>query len=61
MCLCLLVCVAVCAVVTTADGVIEEEHAEEPDYTGEYHKPESEDPHHEQELGFEDGKFNFIL
>ena len=54
-------CVAVCAVVAIADGVIEEEHAEEPEYAGEYREQEPEDPHHEQELGFEDGKFNHIV
>ena len=54
-------CVAVCAIVAIADGVIEEEHSKEPEYAGEYREPEPEDPHREQEVGFEDGKLNFIL
>ena len=51
----------VCAVVAVADGVIEEENAEE--FGDQYREPEPEDPYREQELpeGFEDGKFNLIL
>ena len=50
-----------CAVVAVADGVIEEENAEE--FGDQYREPEPEDPYREQELpeGFEDGKFNLIL
>ena len=44
-----------------ADGVTEEENAEE--FGDQYRKPEPEDPYREQELpeGFEGGKFNPIL
>ena len=47
-----------CVVVAVADGVIEEENAEE--FGDQYREPEPEDPYREQELpeGFEDGKFN---
>ena len=50
-----------CAVVAVADGVIEEENAEE--FGHQYREPEPEDPYRKQELpkGFEDGKFNLIL
>ena len=50
-----------CAVVAVADGVIEEENAEE--FGDQYREPEPEDPYREQELlkGFEDGKSNLIL
>ena len=51
----------VCAVVAVADGMIEEENAEE--FGDQYREPEPEDPYREQELpkGFEDGKSNLIL
>ena len=51
----------VCAVVAVADGVIEEENAEE--FGDQYRELEPEDPYREQELpkGFEDGKSNLIL
>ena len=42
-----------------ADGVTEEENAEE--YAEQYHEPEPENEYREQELGFEDGKFNPII
>ena len=42
-----------------ADGVTEEENAEE--YAEQYREPEPENEYREQELGFEDGKFNPIL
>ena len=50
-----------CAVVAVADGVIDEENAEE--FVDQYREPEPEEPYREQELpeGFEDGKFNLIL
>ena len=50
-----------CAVVAVADGVIEEENAEE--FGHQYREPEPEDPYRKQELpeGFEDSKFNLIL
>ena len=50
-----------CAVVAVADGVIDEENAEE--FGDQYREPEPEEPYREQELpeGFEDGKFNLIL
>ena len=46
---------------SVADGVIEEENAEE--FGDQYREPEPEDQYREQELpeGFEDGKFNLIL
>ena len=49
------------AVVAVADGVIEEENAEE--FGDQYREPEPEDPYCEKELpkGFEDGKSNLIL
>ena len=51
----------VCAVVAVADGVIEEENAEE--FGDQYREPEPEDPYCEKELpkGFEEGKSNLIL
>jgi hypothetical protein len=44
-----------------AEGVTEEENAEE--YAKQYREPEPEpeNEYREQELGFEDGKFNPIL
>ena len=50
-----------CAVVAVADGVIDEENAEE--FVDQYREPEPEEPYREQELpeGFEYGKFNIIL
>ena len=50
-----------CAIVAVADGVIEEENAEE--FGDQYREPEPEESYHEQELpeGFEDGKSNLIL
>ena len=56
--LCLFV---VCAIVAVADGVIEEENAEE--FGDQYREPKPEEPYREQELseGFVDGKFNLIL
>ena len=50
-----------CAVVIVADGVIEEENAEE--FGHQYREPEPEDPYREQKLpeGFEDSKFNLIF
>jgi hypothetical protein len=44
-----------------ADGVNEEENAEE--FGGQYREPEPEDPYREQRLpeGFEDGKLNPAL
>ena len=42
-----------------ADGVTDEENAEE--YVEQYCKPEPENEYCEQELGFEDGKSNLIL
>ena len=42
-----------------ADGVTEEENTEE--YTEQYCEPEPENEYREQELGFEDGKFNPII
>ena len=49
------------AVIAVADGVTEEENAEE--FGDQYREPEPEDPYREQELpkGFEDGKSNLIL
>ena len=42
-----------------ADGVTEEKNTEE--YAEQYREPEPENEYREQELGFEDGKFNPIL
>ena len=42
-----------------ADGVTEEDNAEE--YVEQYREPEPENEYREQELGFEDGKFNPII
>ena len=42
-----------------ADGVTDEENAEE--YAEQYYEPEPENEYCEQELGFEDGKSNLIL
>ena len=60
-----------CAVVPfslVADGVTEEENAQEfggqyrePEYAEQYCEPEPENEYREQELGLEDGKFNLIL
>ena len=49
------------AVIAVADGVTEEENAEE--FGDQYREPEPENEYCEQELpeGFEDGKFNLIL
>ena len=51
-----------------ADGVTEEENAEEfsgqyrePEYAKQYRKPEPENEYREQELGFEDSKSNLNL
>ena len=56
--LCLIV---VCVVVAVADGVIEEEPADE--FAGQYREPEPEEPYREQELlkDFEDSKSNLII
>ena len=56
--MCLLV---VCAVVAVADGVIDEENAEE--FGDQYREPEPEDPYCEQDFpeGFENSKFNPAL
>ena len=50
-----------CAVVAVADGVIDEENAEE--FVDQYREPEPEEPYREQELpeGFGDGKSNLLL
>ena len=42
-----------------ADGVTNEENAEE--YAEQYREPEPENEYREQELGFEDGKSNLIF
>jgi len=42
-----------------ADGLAEEENAEE--YAKQYREPEPVNEYHKQDLGFEDGKFNLIL
>ena len=42
-----------------ADGVTEEENAEE--FGGQYREPEPENKYRKQELGFEDGKSNLNL
>ena len=49
------------AVIAVADGVTEEENAEE--FGDQYREPEPEDPYCEQDFpeGLEDGKFNLIL
>ena len=51
-----------------ADGVTEEENAEdiggqyrELEYTEQYREPKPENEYREQDLGFEDSKFNLIL
>jgi len=51
----------VCAIIAVADGVIEEENAEE--FGDQYCEPEPEEPYREQELSedFEDGKSNLIF
>ena len=56
--LCLIV---VCVVVAVADGVIEEEPADE--FAGQYREPELEGQYHDQDFpkGFANGKFNLIL
>ena len=48
-----------CAIVTLADGVIEEGN----EFGGQYREPEPKDPYREPELpeGFEDDKFNLIV
>ena len=49
------------AIIAVADGVTEEENAEE--FGDQYREPKPEDPYRKQELpeGFEGGKFNLIL
>ena len=41
------------------DGVTDEENTEE--YAEQYCEPKPENKYREQELGFEEGKFNLIL
>ena len=56
--LCLIV---VCVVVAVADGVIEEEPADE--FADQYREPEPEGHYHDQDFpeGFVNDKFNLIL
>ena len=56
--LCLIV---ICVVVAVADGVIEEEPADE--FADQYREPELEGQYHDQDFpkGCANGKFNLIL
>ena len=50
-----------CAVIAVADGVSEEENADE--FADQYREPEPEGQYHDQDFpeGFVNGKFNLIL